>query len=139
MSLNPEPTGSPRVLVVDDEHVLRCELVALLEEEGFLVVGEAANGLAAVRACGELEIDVVLMDLRMPEMNGLDAARIICREPNSPAVVLLSAYDDPALKETAAEAGVYEYLVKGCPADDILEVLQLAAAQKVRARCEAGA
>ncbi len=136
MAPNPEMAEQPRVLVVDDEDVLRRELIALLEEEGFVVVGEASNGLAAVNACTQIDIDVVLMDLRMPEMNGLDAARSICREPGAPAVVLLSAYDDPALKETAAEAGVYEYLVKGCPADDILEVLQLAAAHKIRARCE---
>jgi len=75
MTCESDPAGLPRVLVVDDEDVLRRELIALLEEEGFDVVGEAANGLAAVNACGQMEIDVVLMDLRMPEMNGLDAAR----------------------------------------------------------------
>lgn len=134
MTANPRPVVLPRVLVVDDQDVLRRELIALLEEEGFVVVGEANNGLVAVAACAQLDIDVVLMDLRMPEMSGLDAAHAICREPSAPTVVLLSAYDDPALKATAAEAGAYAYLVKGCPADEILEVLQGAAAQKIRAR-----
>jgi two-component system, response regulator PdtaR len=129
MTCSSEPTELPRVLVVDDEAVLRRELTALLSEEGFTIVGEANDGLAAVAACANLQIDVVLMDLRMPEMNGLDATRVIRNSPRPPAVVLLSAYDDAALKESAADAGAFAYLVKGCPADEILASLELAAAQ----------
>jgi response regulator NasT len=124
--MSPVPT---RVLVVDDEQFLRKELVAMLQEEGLDVVGEAGNGQLGVELAGLLAPDVVLMDLRMPGMNGIDACRAICQAANAPAVVLLSAYDDATLKQSAAEVGAFDYLIKGCRAEFVLGVVQLAATQ----------
>src|SRR5205814_921431 len=103
-----------RVLVVDDERALRSELVAMLEEEGVEVVGEAGDGQGGVELAMRLRPDVVLMDLRMPVMNGIDATRAIRQQDSPPEVVLLSAYDDPTLKESAATVGAFDYVIKGC-------------------------
>jgi DNA-binding NarL/FixJ family response regulator len=109
----------PRVLLVEDDRGLREALRDLLLDIEFDVVGEAGDGAEGVRLALELEPDVVLMDLRMPGMGGLEATRLIRdRRPDIP-VVILTAYDDPALKQGADDAGVYAYLVKGCPAREV--------------------
>lgn len=120
-------TDMPKVLVVDDDEGLRAELVAMLEEEGFDVVGEGWDGAAAVTLARELDPDVVLLDLRMPTMNGIEATQLIRGQVRAPEVVLLSAYDDATLKESARDAGAFDFLVKGCRAEFVLGVVQLAA------------
>ena len=120
-------TARPRVLVVDDDLSLRSELVSMLEEEGFDIVGEASDGLPAVELAAALAPEVVLLDLRMPSMNGIEATRLIRQQSAPPAVVLLSAYDDATLKESAAEAGAFDFLVKGCRAEFVVGVVQRAA------------
>ncbi len=116
-----------RVLVADDDQCLREELVSMLSEEGFHVVGEVADGREAVDLAAALQPDVVLIDLRMPTINGIEATRLIRAQRSSPSVVVLSAYDDATLKESAAEAGAFDYLVKGCRAEFVVGVVQLAA------------
>jgi len=118
-----------RVLVVDDDGRLRAELVAALEEEGIRIAGEAANGRSAVAIAGRSPADVVVMDLRMPDLNGIEAARQIRLQPDPPEVVLLSAYDDPALREAALDAGVFDYLVKGCRVEFLAGVVYVAGRQ----------
>ena len=105
----------PRLLVVDDHHLLRAALVDLLVQAGFEVVGEAADGADAVALAKELAPDVVLMDLRMPVLGGLDATRLIKDACPDIQVVLLTAFESPALEQQAEEAGCFAYLVKGCP------------------------
>ncbi|HYZ11643.1 MAG TPA: response regulator transcription factor [Actinomycetota bacterium] len=105
----------PRILLVEDDRGVREALRDLLTESDFDVVGEAGNGHEGVQLALELDPDVVLMDLRMPVMGGLEATRQIKDRRPGIRVVILTAYDDPALKEGAAESGVYAYLVKGCP------------------------
>jgi DNA-binding NarL/FixJ family response regulator len=112
----------PRVLLVEDDQGLREALRDLLRETDFDVVGEAGDGREGVRLALELEPDVVLMDLRMPMMGGLEATRQIKDRRPEIQVVILTAYDDPALKEGAADSGVYAYLVKGCPPRMVGEV-----------------
>jgi DNA-binding NarL/FixJ family response regulator len=111
----------PRVLLVEDDRGLREALRDLLEDFGVEVLGEAANGQDGVRMVGELEPDVVLMDLRMPVMGGLEAAARIRDQRPDVQVVILTAYDDPALKDGAARSGVYSYLVKGGPPREVTE------------------
>jgi DNA-binding NarL/FixJ family response regulator len=114
-----ETMSIPRILLVEDDRGLREALRDLLRDIEFDVVGEAGNGAEGVRMTLELDPDVVLMDLRMPVMGGLEATRRIReRRPDIP-VVILTAYDDPALKEGADDAGVYAFLVKGCPAREV--------------------
>ena len=107
--------AKPRVLVVEDDREVRAAIRDLLEETNFDVVGEAADGSEGVDLARQHNPDVVLMDLRMPVMGGLEASRQIKQEMPNIQVVILTAYDDPALKEDAVTAGVYAYLVKGCP------------------------
>jgi DNA-binding NarL/FixJ family response regulator len=131
----PQTVAQPRVLLVEDDRGLREALRDLLEDIEFDVVGEAANGEEGVRMTIELEPDVVLMDLRMPVMGGLEAARRIRAERPDVQVVILTAYDDPALKEGANGAGVYAYLVKGCPPRDVSDTtLEAWRAKRTRER-----
>jgi DNA-binding NarL/FixJ family response regulator len=105
----------PRLLVVDDHEMLRKALVDLLVQAGFEVVGEGADGADAVAMAKQLEPDVVLMDLRMPVLGGLDATRLIKDACPATQVVLLTAFESLALQQQAEEAGCFAYLVKGVP------------------------
>jgi DNA-binding NarL/FixJ family response regulator len=118
----------PRVLVVDDHAMLREALVELLVHDGFDVAGEAADGADAVALAKQLEPDAVLMDLRMPVMGGLDATRLIKDARPAIQVVLLTAFESPALERQAEEAGCFAYLVKGAPPGTIRQVLHQAVA-----------
>ena len=111
----------PRVLLVEDDRGLREALRDLLQDFDVDVVGEAVDGREGVRMALDLDPDVVLMDLRMPELGGIEAAgQIHDRRPDVP-VIILTAYDDPALKDGAERSGAYAYLVKGCPPREITD------------------
>jgi DNA-binding NarL/FixJ family response regulator len=118
----------PRLLVVDDHEMLREALVDLLVQAGFEVVGQAADGADAVALAKQLEPDVVLMDLRMPVLGGLDATRLIKDACPATQVVLLTAFESPALEQQAEEAGCFAYLVKGGPPGDLRLTLHQAMA-----------
>jgi DNA-binding NarL/FixJ family response regulator len=102
------------VLLAEDDELDRRLLKELLEADGVAVVGEAGDGAEAVELARKLEPDVVLMDIRMPGMNGLEAARLLDRSFPLTQVIILTAYDGPLPIRSAQEAGVYAYLVKGC-------------------------
>ena len=110
-----------RVLVADDHPVVRGGIVALLAAAGDMdVVGQASDGLGAVRLAGELVPDVVLMDLRMPGLDGDEAtARILAANPGT-RIVILTTYESDASILTAIEAGASGYLLKAAPQDEIL-------------------
>jgi DNA-binding NarL/FixJ family response regulator len=118
----------PRLLVVDDHEMLREALVDLLIQAGFEIAGEAADGADAVALAKQLEPDVVLMDLRMPVLGGLDATRLIKDACPAIQVVLLTAFESPALQQQAEEAGCFAYLVKGGPPGDLRLTLHQAMA-----------
>ena len=120
----------PRLLVVDDHQMLREALVELLVQAGFEVAGEAADGADAVALAKQLAPDVVLMDLRMPVMDGLQAARALRDQDPSLPVIILSAYEDPALKSEADAANAYAYLVKGCSGVLVLDTIEQAWASR---------
>lgn len=112
----PAPTiARPRVLLVEDDRDVREALRELLEDTNIEVVGEAGDGSQGLEMARQWTPDVVLMDLRMPVMGGLETSRRLKEEMPLVQVVILTAYEDPALKEDATNAGVYAYLVKGCP------------------------
>jgi DNA-binding NarL/FixJ family response regulator len=120
----------PRLLVVDDHRMLREALVELLVQAGFDVVGEAADGADAVALAKQLEPEVVLMDLRMPVLGGLDATRLIKDARPATQVILLTAFESPAIHQQAKEAGCFAYLAKGGPPG----TLRLAVHQAVACR-----
>ena len=120
----------PRVLVADDHDMLREALVELLDQAGFDVAGQAADGVDAVALAKQLAPDVVLMDLRMPVLGGLDASRLIKDACPAMQVVLLTAFESPALQQQAEEAGCFAYLVKGAPPGNLRLVLHQAVAAR---------
>jgi CheY-like chemotaxis protein len=117
---------APRVLLVDDNQGFRTELRLLLEDCGIEVVAEGENGQEAVELASRNDADVVLMDLRMPVMDGLEAARALRDRSPALPVIILSAYEDPALKSEAVAANAYAYLVKGCSALAVLDTIEQA-------------
>jgi two-component system, response regulator PdtaR len=125
------PAGpAPRVLLVDDNRGFRNELRLLLEDCGIEVVAEGENGQEAVELATRTDADVVLMDLRMPVMDGLQAARALRDQAPSLPVIILSAYEDPALKSEAHAANAYAYLVKGCSGSLVLDTVEQAWASR---------
>jgi DNA-binding NarL/FixJ family response regulator len=121
-----DPIGSGRILVVDDEAFFAEALAGMLEDEGFDVVGIASNGAEAVDAVRNLTPYAVLMDLKMPVMDGIEAARVIAAESPFVQILMLSAYEETALREEAAANGVYCYLVKGCRPEFLIEMVRKA-------------
>lgn len=114
-----------RAVIADDESIIRMDLKALLEEMGHVVVGEAADGQKALELTRTLRPDVVIMDIKMPVMDGLDAAKVIFDEKIAP-VVLLTAYSQKDLIERAKGAGVFGYLVKPFQESDLLPAIEIA-------------
>ncbi|MGP0107338.1 MAG: response regulator [Acidimicrobiales bacterium] len=114
-----------RVVVVDDHELLRTGTRRILEEaSGFTVVGEAEDGEAALRVIGDTEPDVVLVDIRLPTINGIDLARQIVAERPSMTVLILSAYDDEHYVRESLAAGVSGYLLKTMPSDELVRSIR---------------
>ena len=101
------------LLIVDDEGALRRAVRRLLERQGVSVIGEAGDGSEAVRLASELGPDTILMDLRMPVLDGIAAIKAIRATGSPVAIILHTAYADPALREEAMAAGADGCIVKG--------------------------
>ena len=123
-----------RVLVVDDEPIMRLDLTSMLVESGFAVVGEAADGFDAVELCREHRPDIVLMDIKMPVFDGFGAAETIIGEDLAGCVVLLTAFCDEEFVKRAGQIGVSGYLVKPIDQRTLLPVIEVALAQSLRLR-----
>lgn len=122
--------ASPRVLIVDDDPSIRRGLRSLLEDEGVDIVAEALDGVEAVNVAWQTMPDLVLMDLRMPGMGGIEATRQLTSTLPAVQVVICTAYDDASLHQGAKEAGAFAVLVKGCPPRQLLEMVDRAWAYK---------
>lgn len=121
----PEPV---RILIVDDHPIVRSGLRGVLSgEPGFIVVGEAADGAEALTLAGRLAPDVVLMDLRMPGMGGVDAIRSLSRSHPRVRVLVLTTYDTDSDVLPALEAGATGYLLKDAPRDELVRGVRAAA------------
>ncbi|MES9238561.1 response regulator [Cutibacterium acnes] len=117
----------PRVVVAEDEALIRLDLVELLEEHGYEIVGQASDGEEAVRLANELEPDLIVMDVKMPKMDGITAADKIA-EDRICAVVMLTAFSQRDLIKRAKEAGAMAYVVKPFDASDVIPAIEIAMA-----------
>jgi AmiR/NasT family two-component response regulator len=123
--VNLRKDGAARVVVAEDEAIIRLDIKEMLEEEGLEVVGEAADGEAAIRLVREVSPDVVIMDIKMPGLDGLSAARRIVEEGRA-AVVMLTAFSQRDLVRSAAEAGAMGYIVKPFQRSDLIPAIEVA-------------
>ena len=122
-----------RVLIAEDEAIIRLDLKEMLEEEGLTVVGEAADGEAALRLAGETSPDLVIMDIKMPGMDGLTAAERLA-ETCDAAVLILTAFSQRDLVQRAADAGAMGYLVKPFQKSDLIPAIDVALARHAQVR-----
>jgi len=123
----------PRVLVAEDEALIRLDLVELLTDEGYEVIGQAGDGEAAVAMAREMLPDLVVMDVKMPKMDGITAAGFITNERIAP-VVMLTAFSQRELVERANEAGAMAYVVKPFDASDVVPAIEIAMARYAQLR-----
>ena len=123
-----EATTSPdprRVLVAEDESLIRLDLVEMLHEEGYEVVGEVGDGAAAVKLADELRPDLVVLDVKMPVLDGISAAEQI-REARIAPVLILTAFSQRELVERATKAGAMAYVTKPFTKEDLVPAIEMA-------------
>ncbi|MFB6362949.1 ANTAR domain-containing response regulator [Paenibacillus elgii] len=121
------------IVVVDDDPIIRMDIREMLEEEGYAVAGEAKNGEEAIELVAALKPDLVIMDVKMPVMNGIKASRIIRNlHDTETSVLLLTAYSQKELVQDARSAGVAAYLVKPVSEEDLIPAVEIALSQKER-------
>jgi AmiR/NasT family two-component response regulator len=128
--LAPEPQASTprRVVVAEDESLIRLDIVEILRDNGYDVVGEAGDGETAVQLATDLRPDLVIMDVKMPLLDGISAAEKLSKNHIAP-VVLLTAFSQKELVERASEAGALAYVVKPFTPNDLLPAIEIALAR----------
>jgi len=125
---SPLPAAAPSVLVVDDQELVRMGFRLILERAGFAVLGEAVDGLEAVTAVRDLRPDVVLMDIRMPRLDGVEATRRIMGGVGPlPKVLVLTTFDLDEYVYTAVRAGASGFLLKDVSPDDLVHAVRVVA------------
>ncbi|MHA7652281.1 ANTAR domain-containing response regulator [Mycobacterium sp. ML4] len=123
---NPDAAAPPRrVLIAEDEALIRMDLAEMLREEGYDIVGEAGDGQEAVELAEQHKPDLVIMDVKMPRRDGIDAAAEIASKRIAP-IVVLTAFSQRDLVERARDAGAMAYLVKPFTASDLIPAIELA-------------
>jgi two-component system, response regulator PdtaR len=121
-------SGKTRVLIAEDEALIRLDLKEMLEEEGYDVVGEVGDGQQAVDRAAELRPDLVILDIQMPVLDGLSAAERIAGDRIAP-VIVLTAFSQRDLVERARDAGAMAYLVKPFNKNDLVPAIEVARAR----------
>ena len=117
-----------RVIIADDESIIRMDLREMLTNLRYLVVGEAGDGISAVNLARELKPDIVIMDIKMPDLDGIAAAKMLTEERVAP-VLLLTAFSQAELIEGAKEAGVVGYIVKPFRESELVPAIEVALAR----------
>lgn len=116
---------SLKIVIADNESIIRMDLRELLEESGHTIVGEAIDGMRAVELTRKFRPDLVIMDIKMPEMDGITAAKIISNEKLAP-VLLLTAFSQKEIVDKAKESGVLAYLVKPVKEANLFPAMEIA-------------
>lgn len=119
-----------RVLLADDHSIVRRGMRGLLESAGLTVVGEAADGLEAVRLCEELRPDVIILDITMPRLNGIEVAERAHKMDRPPGIIILSVHSDESYMIRALAAGARAYLLKSATDEDLIPAVRAVAAGK---------
>lgn len=114
-----------RIVIADDESLIRMNLRETLVGLGYLVVGEAGDGVSAINLARELRPDLVVMDIKMPKLDGIQAAKVLTEEKIAP-VLLLTAHSDKELVERARDAGVVGYIVKPFRDAELMPAIEVA-------------
>ena len=114
-----------KIVVAEDETLVALSIIAQLKELGYQVVGDATDGVEAVELCGQLHPDLVVMDINMPRLNGIEAAKLIKEKWQIP-VVIVSGYSDEQLIKDATEAGVISYLIKPVTKQNLAPAIEVA-------------
>jgi response regulator NasT len=117
-----------RIIIAEDETLIRMDLKEELQRQGYLVVGDVGDGESAVNLARELRPDVMLMDIQMPQLDGISAAEVMTRESIAP-VILLTAFSDQELIDRAKQAGVIHYLTKPWKPSDLKPAIEVALAR----------
>ena len=116
---------APRIIVAEYEAIIRMDLVEMLREAGYNVIGEAANGREAISLARHLKPDLAILDVKMPEIDGISAAEVIVSEKLA-AVLMLTAFSQRELVERARDAGALAYLVKPFSISDLTPAIEMA-------------
>lgn len=114
-----------RVVLVEDESIVRMDVKMILEEAGYEVVGEAGNGEKAIEIVDQIKPDLIIMDIKMPKMNGLKASKVITQKYNIP-ILLLTAYSQKDFIDKAKEANIVGYIVKPVSSDRLIPSVEIA-------------
>lgn len=123
--MSAEPTRPTRVVIAEDEAIIRLDLKELLQEEGYDVVGETGRGDEAIELVRDLRPDLVILDIKMPGLDGLSAARHVATERLA-AVLMVTAFSQRELVEQARDAGALAYLVKPFQKSDLIPAIEVA-------------
>lgn len=118
-----------RIIIIDDEPLTRMDLKEILEDAGYDIVGEASDGFDAVELCRKEKPDLILMDIKMPLLDGLSASKMIQKEGIAGSIILLTAYSGKEFIEKATKAGVIGYLVKPIDERSLLPAVEVALAK----------
>ncbi|MBE7323190.1 response regulator [Nocardioides sp. Y6] len=127
------PVAAPTVVIAEDEALIRMDLAEMLQEEGYEVVGQAADGQRAVELAEELRPDLVILDVKMPVLDGIAAAERIAAQRICP-VVILTAFSQRELVERARDAGAMAYLLKPFSRSDLAPTVEMAVARFAEVR-----
>jgi response regulator NasT len=128
------PSRPPlRIVVAEDEAIIRMDIAEMLVEEGYAVVEQVSNGAEAIEAVARHQPDVAILDIKMPVLDGISAAKVIVDEHGC-GVVLLTAFSQRELIEEAREAGAYSYVVKPFERSDLVPAVEMAAARAIDSR-----
>jgi len=116
---------NPRLLIVDDHEIFRRGLRALLEPSSeWQICGEAVDGVDAIEQCKNLKPDIVVLDVSMPRLNGLEAARLICKQTPEPRIVIITQHDSPQIRTAALEAGARAFVTKSSVGSELVSALR---------------
>ncbi len=130
-----------RVIIAEDEPITRMDLREMLITAGYKVVGEASEGFDAIELCKKEKPDVVLLDIKMPLLDGLSAAKVICEEKSAQTILLVTAYSDSEFIKSATDIGVSGYMVKPIDEKSLVPNIEIAVARSremalVKKECE---